>query len=185
MRRALIKSRLIQRRPLRLCIHEVTIIYEAHGHGGHSLGHGLGGLTKGFVPLETGSQPSAPRVFCQFSTTHLPKSISSKLTPLVPISALAALPSEHQSLKATNTELRRSAMLNLLQLGHQMEPQTDLQTHTDQKALTYPPNTMFLTITVQHFEHGRDNQLYRNDVPLYPLQVCTRPKHLNTRKYNA
>ena len=111
------------------------------------------------------------------STNNLPKSIYSKLIPPAPLTDLALLPCDHQSLKATNTELRRTAMLNLLQLGHRMESPTAMHTSSqaqlttlDQKSVSYPANTVFLTITVQHYEHGRDLQLYRDDVPLYLLQ---------------
>jgi hypothetical protein len=104
------------------------------------------------------------------STNYLPRNLSNKLAAPASLQALHALPAEHQTLKATNTELRRSAVVNLLQLGNMLEPQPAVPSVADLKAAAHPPNTMFLTVTVQHFDHGVDRQLYRDDTPLYPLQ---------------
>jgi hypothetical protein len=101
------------------------------------------------------------------STNHLSRNIANKLADTVPVAAIRKLPSENLTLKATNTELRRSAMLNLLQLGHMMEPQSITPSAAELKS--FPPHSLFLTLTVQRFEHGTDRQLYRDDVPLYPL----------------
>jgi hypothetical protein len=115
------------------------------------------------------------------STNYLPKNIASKLAPTVSPAAIAALPSDQQTLKATNTELRRGAMLNLLQLGHQMTPLAGTRPPSSEKTASssssgaaagpasYPSSTLFLTITVQRFEHGTERQLYRDDAPLLPL----------------
>jgi len=161
LRRALIRDRLTQRRPLRLCIHQVTLFCEV------STVREPVHLPVSNVVTESAGSSSNTRVFCQFGTNHLPRSIANKLADTASVTDISKLPSENLSLKSTNTKLRRRSMLNLLQLGHMMEPQPTISSSVDLKV--YPPNSMFLTLTVQRFEHGTDRQLYRDDVPLYPL----------------
>lgn len=163
LRRALIRERLAQRRPVRVFIHEVTVYDESYNlaQSQDKFRH-----MRDFALEQPGV--NHPRIFCQFGTSYLPKNTSNVLVPPVSPDSLSALPHHMTSLKATNTELRRDAVMNMLQLAHMMQPQAPVAPVATSSVI-YPPETLFLTVTVSRFEHGIDRQLYRDDAPLYPM----------------